>query len=132
MQRVFAAAAVLSVLATLACSTGPLELANIQIGRSLNQDRSIATITTTFRRSDTVYVAIQTKAAGRGTIGVRWKFGSQVIDEPTKAVDYSGPASTEFHLQNSGGFPEGDYSVEVFIDGQSVGTRSFVVFDRSK
>jgi hypothetical protein len=132
MQRVFAAAAVLSVLVTVACSTGPLEMANIQLGRSLNQDRSIATITTTFRRSDTVYVSIQTKAAGWGTIGVRWKFGSQVIDEPTKQVDYSGPASTEFHLQNSGGFPEGDYSVEVFIDGQSVGTRAFVVFDRSK
>jgi len=132
MQRVFAAAAVLSVLVTVACSTGPLEMANIQLGRSLNQDRSIATITTTFRRSDTVYVSIQTKAAGRGTIGVRWKFGSQVIDEPTKQVDYNGPASTEFHLQNSGGFPEGDYSVEVFIDGQSVGTRAFVVFDRSK
>ena len=62
-------------------------------------------------------------------IGVKWKFGNQVIDEPTKQVDYDGPKSTEFHLQNSGGFPPGDYSVDVFIDGVQVGTRAFKVGD---
>ena len=117
-------------MSAMACS-GPLELANIQVGRSLNQDQSIASITTTFKPSETVYVSVQTKAAGKGTIGVRWKYRGQVIDEPTKPVDTNGPASTEFHLQNSGGFPEGDYSVDVIIDGTQVGTRAFKVFDRS-
>jgi hypothetical protein len=32
-------------------------------------------------------------------------------------------------LQNSGGFPPGDYSVEVLIDGVLVGTRAFKVDD---
>jgi len=118
---------ILTIVAMLACSSGPLELANIQIGRSLNQDRSVASITTLFKPSETVYVAVQTKAAGKGTIGVKWKFGTQVIDEPTKQVSYDGPASTEFQLQNSGGFPPGDYSVDVFIDGQQVGSRTFKV-----
>ena len=68
-------------------------------------------------------------AAGKGTISVKWKFGTQVIDEPSKQVDYDGPASTEFHLTNSGGFPPGDYSVDVFIDGVEVGTRAFKVGD---
>ena len=49
-------------LLTIACS-GPLELANIQIGRSLNQDGSIASITTLFKPSETIYVAVQTGAA---------------------------------------------------------------------
>ena len=80
-----------------------------------------------FKPNETVYVAVQTTAAGKGTISVKWKFGTQVIDEPTKQVDYNGPASTEFHLQNSGGFPPGDYSVDVFIDGVQVGTRAFKV-----
>lgn len=130
MTRAWAAVIAIAVWSA-ACSNGPLELANIQIGRSLNQDQSIASITTTFKPSETVYVSVQTKAAGKGTIGVRWKYGSQVIDEPTKQVDVNGPASTEFHLQNSGGFPEGDYSVDILIDGQQVGTRAFKVFDRS-
>ena len=59
---------------------------------------------------------------------MRWKFGAKVVAEPTKSVDYNaGPKSTEFHLQNSGGFPPGDYSVDVLIDGVQVGTRNFKV-----
>src|SRR5688572_6455612 len=116
----------LAIVLTIACS-GPLQLANIQLGRSLNQDRSISSITTLFKPNETVYVAVQTTAAGKGTISVKWKFGTQLIDEPSKQVNYDGPASTEFHLQNSGGFPPGDYSVEVLIDGVSVGTRAFKV-----
>jgi hypothetical protein len=115
----------LAIAAAVACS-GPLQMTNIQIGRSLNQDGSIASITTLFKPSETVYVSVQT-GAGKGVIGVRWKFGSQVIDEPTKIVDANGPKSTEFHLQNNGGFPPGDYSVDVMIDGVQVGTRNFKV-----
>ncbi|HYE87406.1 MAG TPA: hypothetical protein VEA16_13685 [Vicinamibacterales bacterium] len=118
---------ILILVVTAACSDGPLELANIQTGRALNQDRSMASITTLFKPNETIYVSVQTKAAGKGTIGVRWKYGSQVIDEPSKPVDYDGPASTEFHMQNSGGFPPGDYSVDVLIDGVQVGTRAFKV-----
>ena len=119
--------AAMTLVAAVACSDGPLELANLQIGRSLNQDRSVGSITTLFKSNETVYVSIQTKAGGKGTIGVKWKFGSQVIDEPSKQVSFDGPASTEFHMQNNGGFPPGDYSVDVFIDGQQVGSRTFKV-----
>jgi len=118
--------ALAAVVVSIGCS-GPLALANIQVGRSLNQDRSISSITTLFKPNETVYVSVQTTAAGKGTISVKWKFGSHVIDEPSKKVDYDGPSSTEFHMQNSGGFPPGDYSVDVFIDGVQVGTRAFKV-----
>ena len=120
--------AVLFVIVSAAgCSNPPLSLSNIQIGRSLNPDRSIASITTLFKPSETIYVSVQTLEPGSGTVGVKWMFGTQVIDEPIKPVSYDGPASTEFHLQNSGGFPAGDYSVEIFLDGQSVGKRVFKV-----
>jgi hypothetical protein len=121
------ALALVVVVTGIACNNGPLELANIQVGRSLNQDRSVASITTLFKPNEMIYVAIQTKAAGKGTISVKWKFGAQLIGEPSKPVSYDGPASTEFHMQNSGGFPPGDYSVDVLIDGVQVGTRAFKV-----
>ncbi len=128
VTRLSSLVAVLLLLAGAAgCANAPLSLANIQVGRSLNPDRSIASITTRFKPSETIYVAVQTTEAGSGTVGVKWMFGSQVIDEPTKQVSYDGPASTEFHLQNSGGSPAGDYSVEIFIDGKSVGKRVFKV-----
>jgi hypothetical protein len=80
---------------------------------------------------DTIYVAVLTTAAGEGTIGVKWTFAGRVVGEPEKKVSYREPRATEFHLANSGGFPPGEYSVEAFIDGQSVGRRPFRV-DASK
>ena len=115
------------VMMTAACSDAPLQLANIQTGRSLNPDRSIASITTLFKPSETIYVSIQTTGEAPGSIGVKWQYQGRVIDEPVKQVDYDGPASTEFHMQNSGGFPEGDYTVDIFINGQQVGSRAFKV-----
>lgn len=115
----------LSIAVAAACS-GPPQLTNIQVGRSLNQDGSVASITTLFKPNETVYVSVQT-GAGKGVIGVKWKFGDRVVAEPTKPVDASGPKSTEFHLQNPVGFPPGAYSVEVLIDGAQVGTRNFKV-----
>ena len=105
----------------------PLRLETIQLGRSLNPDSSVAEHATTFGKSDTVYAAVLTTAPGRGTIGVRWTYGGQVIDEPQREVAYREAAATSFHLVNSGGFPPGNYSVEAFIDGESVGSRNFRV-----
>jgi hypothetical protein len=127
MTRARTVALAVIVLMTAACSDAPLQLANIQTGRSLNPDRSIASITTLFKPSETIYVSVQTTGEAPGTIGVKWMYHGRVVDEPVKQVDYDGPASTEFHMQNSGGFPEGDYSVDIFINGQQVGSRSFKV-----
>jgi hypothetical protein len=116
----------ITVLAA-ACSDEPLQLANIQTGRSLNADHSIASITTLFKPSETIYVSVQTTGSAPGTIGVKWMYHGRVIAEPVKPVDYTGPASTEFQLQHPGAFPEGDYSVDILINGEKVGTRAFKV-----
>jgi hypothetical protein len=115
------------VLIGVSCSDAPLELSNIQIGRALNPDRSIASITTLFKPSETIYVSVQTTGSAPGTIGVKWMYQGRVVDEPVKQVDYDGPDSTAFQIQNSGRFPEGDYSVDIFINGVQVGTRAFKV-----
>ena len=116
-----------AALFAVACSDEPLRLTNIQTGRALNADRSMASITTLFKPSETIYVSVQTTGSAPGTIGVKWMYQGRVIDEPSKQVDYTGPASTEFHMQNSGGFPPGDYSVDIFINGEKVGSRAFKV-----
>lgn len=115
------------LLAAAACSDAPLQLANIQTGRALNQDGSVASISTLFKPNETIYVSVQTTGEAPGTIGVKWKYQGRVIDEPTKQVDYAGPASTAFQLQNAARFPEGDYSVDIFINGEQVGSRAFKV-----
>lgn len=126
LPRTLLAAA--AVVALAGCGpTEPLHVETIQLGRSLNPDNTVAEHTTTFRRSDTVYVAVVTPAPGKGTIGVKWTYGGQVIDQPQKEVSYRDRAATSFNLVNSGGFPPGNYAVEVFLDGTSAGSRNFNV-----
>jgi hypothetical protein len=68
-----------AALIAAACS-GPLELSEIRLGRSINADNSIGAPTTSFKPNDTVYVSIHTTARGKGTVGVSWKYRGQVID----------------------------------------------------
>jgi hypothetical protein len=109
------------------CSKPPLQVRTIQIGKSLNSDNSVGTITSSFRPTDTIYVAVLTEATGASAITARWTYAGRPVSEETKNVSYRGEAATEFHIQNSGGFPEGDYKVEVLVDGKSVGERDFRV-----
>ncbi len=115
------------VACLVACGAGePLKVSTIQLGRSANADGTVANHTTTFAPGDTVYLAVVTAGSGSGTLGVRWKWGARVLGEPKKQVE-AGGATTSFHLQSAAGFPPGDYTAEVFLDGQSVGTRTFRV-----
>lgn len=122
----------LSIVIVFACLAGcgagqPLRVTSIQLGRSLNADHTVSTFTTQFAPDDTVYLSVLTTGVGSGTISVRWTYAGRVIDEPKKDVSYRIDAATEFRLQSPAGFPPGDYGAEVFLNGQSAGTRTFTV-----
>jgi hypothetical protein len=120
----------LTVILLFACLAGcgsGLRVTTIQLGRGINADETVAGHTTRFGPKDTVYVSIHTAGVGSGKIGVRWMYGTRVLGEPSEQVSYRDVAATSFHLQSAVGFPPGDYTVEVFLDGQSVGIRSFQV-----
>ena len=115
------------LLALLVGCGSDLRGTTVQVGRAVNADNTIASHTTTFGPNDTVYVSVGTAGSGSGVLGVRWTYAGRVVGEPTKDISYRGAASTEFHLQNAGGFPPGEYSVEALLDGQSIGSKSFRV-----
>jgi hypothetical protein len=122
------AALVLLAAAGTACRwNAPLEASGIQLGRTLNTDNTVGNPTTTFKPNETVYVAVLTTDTGSGTVSVRWEHEGRVINEYSKKVSYRGAAATEFHLQYPGNTPDGNYAVELFIDGTSVGRRTFRV-----
>ena len=117
-----------SVLSAAACRpSGPLRVTTIQTGRSLNSDRSVGNHTTRFKPDDTMFVAVLTDGPGTGTITARWRFAGRLVSEESRDVSYRDHAATEFHIQNSGGFPPGEYSVEILVDGNSFATRSLRV-----
>ena len=121
--------AVMALSLSLAgCGLGQgLHFTSMQLGKSVNADATVAAHTTVFSPTDTIYVSVLTTGAGSGEVAVRWKYGEQVVGEPKKPVSYRDVAATGFHLQSAGGFPVGAYTVEAFLNGQSVGTRAFKV-----
>lgn len=120
------AVALLAGVLTAACSP-QITIETIQIGRSVNVDQSIATPTTTFKPNETVYVSALNSGRGHGEIAVKWYYGDQMLSERTKQVKFQGAGATSFNISTATEFPEGEYSVEVFVDGTSVGKRSFNV-----
>ena len=121
-RRAVLALAVCLASISAACS-GNLTVTTIQVGKSLNSDNSVGVLATTFKRDDTIYAAVLTEGTGRGTLGARFSYGGRVISEPERRVSYKGGAATEFHIEYSGGFPPGDYDIELFLNGMSIGTR---------
>jgi hypothetical protein len=117
----------LVVVVAAACNHQPLKVTTVQLGKSLNSDNSVGTHTTTFKPRDTVFASVLTPASGSGTIETKWYYGSSKVSEMTKEVSYNGEAATEFRFHNTAGLPPGPYKVEVFLDGQSVGERTFRV-----
>lgn len=127
MFRFTRLAVLLLATALAAACSQPLKVDTLQLGRSLNADDSVAAQTTTFKPNETVYVSALNNARGQGTVKVRWYMGSQLLSEREKTVKFQGAGATEFNISSATGFPEGEYSVEVFVDGVSVGRRNFNV-----
>ena len=117
----------MSLVLAAACSKPPLMVDTIQIGRSLNSDNSVAAHTTRFRPTDTMYASVLTRTRGAGTLTARWMYGGRVVSETSKDVSYQDRAATEFHFSAADGFPPGDYSVEILLDGAPVATRAIRV-----
>lgn len=121
---------VVTLSAIVAIGTGcrqPLHVSTLQLGRSLNADRTVAVHTTRFTPDDTIYASVLTDRTGASTIVARWSYAGRVVSETEKRVSYKGQAATDFHFESAGGFPSGDYRVEVLVDGQVVASRDFRV-----
>ena len=119
---------VVTGIALGACRPGePLQVESLQLGRTLNSDNTVNAHTTRFKPDDTVYVSLLSVQPRSGTVTVRWILNGQTVSEATRDVSYTREAATEFHLQNSGGFPPGSYRVDVLVNGQPAGSRQFTV-----
>ena len=120
----------LAVAAALSAACGPsepLRVTTLQLGRTLNPDNSVGTHTTRFKPDETVYVSLLSDDPGYGTVTARWLLNGTLVSEAKRDVSYTRAAATEFHLQNSGGFPHGNYRVEILINGEVAGSREFRV-----
>lgn len=108
---------------------GGVRVSQIDIGRTLNADKTIGDNTDSFKPNDVIYASIATAgSAPTATLKARWTYqDGQVVDEATQTITPTGNARTEFHISKPDGWPAGKYKVEAFLNGASSGTKDFEV-----
>lgn len=106
-----------------------VRVSQIDMGRSLNADKTISGNTLSFKPNDTIYASVATAgSAATATVRARWTYeDGQVVNESTQTIAPTGDARTEFHIVKPDGWPAGKYKVEVFLNGSSAGTKDFEV-----
>ena len=119
----------LAIASVAGCGSGePLHVTTLQLGKSLNADKTVGAFTTRFApatRSTSPWSRLAPAPAPSAC--ARRSPGTWSRDEPKKKVSYQDIAATEFHLKTAAALPPGDYSVEAFLDSKSAGTRPFKV-----
>ncbi len=110
-----------------------LSVSDVQLGSAVGGDRKVTMPKTEFTPRDTIYASVTTDGApaSGATLTAVWTYkkdGNEArVDSTSLNITPTGPTATEFHISRPGGFPTGDYSVEVWANGKSAGTRDFTV-----
>lgn len=117
--------------ASLACGTSaPAGVSNIQ----MSTDQEAANITTTFASTDEIYVTFDVNEVEAGaSLEIKWyalNIEGQDPETPftTSEYTYNDESSIYANIYSTdGGFPAGQYKVEIYLNGSKVGEQQFSV-----
>jgi len=104
---------------------------SLELGRSVNPDKTMHDATVNFKPGDTVYASI-IMVGNAQTVAVKGRFtgaDGKPIQESTQNLPVAGRAATEFHVARSDGWPVGRYNFEVLLDGIPAGSKEFEVVE---
>jgi hypothetical protein len=106
-----------------------VQVAEVDLGKGLQTDKSIRDETDDFAQRDTVFASVRTTgAAENATITARWTFqDGQVVDERTETISPTGEAFTTFFVAQPGGLPKGNYTLSVLVNGVEAQKKEFEV-----
>jgi hypothetical protein len=111
--------------------TQAVRVTSVDLGTAVGADNRVTAdaATADFRGTDTIHAAVTTEGTVSGaSLTARWTYqDGQVVDETTQPVAGSGTAVTNFQISMPGGFPAGDYQVEILLNNGRVESKSFRV-----
>ncbi|GAB3738824.1 hypothetical protein GCM10028794_21940 [Silanimonas algicola] len=108
---------------------GRLEAVALDVGVTLDADGRVAAVAGRVRPADAVHASLVTVGeSDAAKLAVTWRdaAGAEIAADE-RAITAAGPAVHTFTRQPEGGWAPGRYEVEVRVDGQSAGVRSFEV-----
>lgn len=108
---------------------GEVSVTDVKLGKAIDADQRVTSPTEMFAPQDTIYASVMTNgSAEQVTLSARWLYdGDQEVNESSETIAPTGPATTTFHIEKNDGWPAGDYSVEISLDGEVVKRHAFTV-----
>lgn len=105
-----------------------VSFSSVEIGSSVDANNKIRASGTSFAPKDAIYASVETVGSGRATLAAKWTYdGGQTVHEDSKVLDTMGAQTTAFMISKPDGFPAGDYTVEISLDGKPVASKDFSV-----
>jgi len=106
-----------------------LKVTDVDLGRAIDAEKKISDKTDSFKPADTIYVSVTTDGTSPGaTLAAHWTYKEgQLVKHDEAPIAPTGKAVTEFHIVKPGGFPVGDYKVDILLNGTFAGSKSFKV-----
>lgn len=125
--------AVDTAMAMAPAPTPAVSISTIETGKHIGPNKRVTEVTSQFGVNDTLYLAVVTQNSTPSTmLTAKWTFQTgQMVDSTSQPVartdETNTMAVTEFHLVKPSGWPVGKYTVELWLDGVSAGTREVEV-----
>ena len=110
-----------------------ISVASVDLGNAAGADLHVLAPMTSFGKNDTIVAAIATTTsdpavAVTGKLGVKWTDPrGQVFNDESRDINFTGPGVTDFQVAKPGGWPAGNYKLEVSLDGSVVQSKDFSI-----
>ncbi|MGE5813079.1 MAG: hypothetical protein ACM36C_01205 [Acidobacteriota bacterium] len=107
----------------------PVALDSLELGRSLDVDKSIKDATTSFKPQDTVCASIKVSgSANSGLVRAVWTDqNGKAVQDDTRIVTPSRSDTVALQVTPPTGWTGGQYRLDVYLDDRLAATRNFTV-----
>lgn len=119
-----------SSTAPMAMNNAPaaVTFSSVELGSTVDANNKILASGTSFAPKDSIYASVDTSGSGNATLAAKWTYqDGQVVHEDSKTLNATGPETTAFMISKPGGFPAGNYKVEISLNGNQVASKDFSV-----
>jgi len=111
-----------------AATAGAVSVTSVDVGTSVDAANRVTAAGSSFAPKDDIYASVVTNGSGQAKLDARWTFqDGQVVNEDSKTIDASGEQAITFKINKPGGFPPGNYKVEISLNGNMVSSKDFSV-----
>ncbi|MEO8808767.1 MAG: hypothetical protein ABI386_00790 [Rhodanobacter sp.] len=110
-------------------SSAAVTFSSLELGSNVGANNKISSTASSFAPKDNIHASVETMGSGHATVSVKWTYqDGQTVHEDSKSLDATGASeNTDFMISKPGGFPTGNYKVEISLDGKPVASKDFSV-----